>query len=47
MVKLLTKFEYLFDGILDDLDTELVSLKLKEGVKLYHGRPFPTPKAHN
>ncbi len=46
LLKLLTKFEDLFDGTLGDWDTEVVSLKLKEGAKPYHGRPFPTPKAH-
>ncbi len=46
MLKLLTKFEDLFDGTLGDWDTEPVSLKLKEGAKPYHSRPFPTPKAH-
>ena len=46
LLKLLTKFEDLFDGTLGDWDIEPVSLKLKEGAKPYHGRPFPTPKAH-
>ncbi len=46
LLKLLTKFEDLFDGKLDDLDTDAISLKLKEGAKPYHGRPFPTPNAH-
>ena len=46
LLKLLTEFEDLFDGTLGDWDTEPVSLKLKAGAKPYHGRPFPTPKAH-
>ncbi len=46
LLKLLTEFEDLFDGTLGDWDTEPVSLKLKEGAKPYHGRPFPTPKVH-
>ena len=46
LLKLLTEFEDLFDGTLGDWDTEPVSLKLKEGTRPYHGRPFPTPKAH-
>ena len=46
LLKLLTEFEDLFDGTLGDWDTEPVSLKLKEGAKPYHGRPFPTQKAH-
>jgi hypothetical protein len=27
-------------------DTKPDSLKLKEGIKEYHGRPFSTPKVH-
>ena len=46
LLKLLTEFKDLFDGTLGDWDTEPVSLKLKEGTKPYHGRLFPTPKAH-
>ena len=38
------EFEDLFDGMLGDWDTERVSLKLREGTKPNHGRPFPTPK---
>ena len=45
LLKLLTEFEDLFNGTLGDWDTEPVSLKLMEGAKPYHGRPFPTPKA--
>ncbi len=33
------------DGALGDWDTEPISLELKEGVKPYHGRPFPVPKS--
>ena len=40
LLKLLTEFEDLFDGTLSDWDTEPVSLKLKEGAKPCHGRPF-------
>ncbi len=46
LLKLLTEFEDLFDETLGGWDIEPVSLKLKEGAKPYHGRPFPTPKAH-
>ncbi len=46
LLKLLTKFKDLFDGTLGNYYTEPVSLKLKEGAKPYHGKPFPTPKAH-
>ena len=44
LLKLLTEFEDLFDGTLGDWDTELVSLKLKEGAKPYHDRPFQLQK---
>ena len=46
LLKLLIEFEDLFDGTLGDWNTELVSLNMTEGAKPYHGRPFPTPKAH-
>ena len=46
LLKLLTEFEDLFDGTLGDWDTAPVSLKLKEGAKQYHSRPFLTPKVH-
>ena len=46
LLKLLTEFEDLFNGTIGDGDIELVSLKLKEGAKPYHGRPFPTLIAH-
>jgi hypothetical protein len=46
LLKLLTEFEDLFDGTLGDWDTEPVSLKLREGARPHHGRPFPTPKVH-
>ena len=46
LLKLLTKLKNLFDGTLGDWDTVPVSLKLKEGAKLYLERQFPTPKAH-
>jgi hypothetical protein len=46
LLKLLTEFQDCFNGILGDWDTEPVSLKLREGAKPYHGRPFPTPKVN-
>ncbi len=46
LLKLLTEFEDLFDGTLGNQDTKPVSLKLKEGAKPYHGRQFPTLRAH-
>ena len=46
LLKRHSELEDLLDGTLGDWSTEPVSLKLKEGAKPYHGRPFPTPKAH-
>ena len=46
LIKLLLKFNELFDGTLGDWVTELVSLKLKEGATPYHGRPYPVPHIH-
>ena len=46
LLSLLLKFEPLFDGTLGDWNWPPVSmeLKLKEGAKPYHGRPFPIPQ---
>jgi hypothetical protein len=41
----LLKFKELFDGMLGDWIPP-VSFELKEGAKLYHGRPYPIPKVH-
>ena len=46
LLEILTEFEDLFDGTLGDRKTEPVSFVLKEGIKLYHGRAFPTPQVH-
>ena len=46
MLDLLTEYEDLFDGTSGDWKTEPVSLELKEGAKVYHGRAFPVPKIH-
>ena len=46
MLDLLTEYEDLFDSTLSDWKTEPVSLELREGVNLYHGRAFPVPKIH-
>jgi hypothetical protein len=43
---LLLKFEELLDGTLGDWKLLPVSFELKEGAKLYHGRPYPIPKIH-
>ena len=43
MLKLLTKYEELFNGTLGDFNfkTNPVSLRLKKDAKPYHGRPYP------
>jgi hypothetical protein len=46
LLALLLKFEELFDGMLGDWKLLPVSFELKEGAKMYHGRPYPIPKIH-
>ncbi len=46
LLALLHNFEELFDGTLGDWKLPPVSFELKEGVKPYHGRPYPIPKIH-
>ncbi len=46
LLRLLTKYELLFDGILGDWNTKPVSFQLKEGVLPHHGQIFPNPKVH-
>ncbi len=41
LLELLTEFGELFDGTLDDWNTENMSLELKEGAKQYHGKAYP------
>ena len=36
----------LFDGTLGTWNNEPYNIKLKEGAKPYHSRPFPIPKLH-
>ena len=43
MLRLLIKYEELFDGTLSDFKTDPISLKLKKDAKPYHGRPNPIP----
>ncbi len=38
--------ELLFDGMLGDWNLPPVSFELKEGMKPYHGRPYPIPHKH-
>jgi hypothetical protein len=46
LLSVLLKFESLFDGILGDWNLRPVSFELKEGMKPYHGRPYPIPHKH-
>ncbi len=46
LLQLLTKYESLFDGTLDDWKTKPVSFQLKEGVSPDHSQAFPVPKVH-
>ena len=44
LLELHTEYEELFDATPGDLNTKPISIKLKEGAKSYHGRPFPVPR---
>ena len=46
LLKLLQKFEELFDITLGTCKTYLVDFELKEDVKPIFSRPYPVPKAH-
>ena len=46
LLKVLQKFEPLFDGTLGDWKTKPVSLPVKPGATPYHGRAYPVPKVH-
>jgi hypothetical protein len=43
---MLLKFVLLFDGTLGNWNLPPVSFKLKEGMKPYHGRPYPILHKH-
>ena len=43
---LLCKYEHLFDGTLGTWNNKPYNIKLKEGAKPYHSRPFPIPQIH-
>ncbi len=43
---MLLKFELLFNCTLGDWKLPPVSIKLKEGMKPHHGRPYPIPHKH-
>jgi hypothetical protein len=46
LLSVLLRFESLFDGTLGDWNLPPVSFELKEGVKPYHGRPYPILHKH-
>ncbi len=46
LLSVLLKFESLFDGRLGDWNLPPVSFELKEGMKPYHGKPYPIPHKH-
>jgi hypothetical protein len=46
LLSVLIKFKSIFDGTLCDWNLLPVSFELKEGMKPYHGRPYPIPHKH-
>jgi hypothetical protein len=46
LLSVLLKFKSLFDGTLGDWKLPPVSFELKEGMKPYHGRPYPILHKH-
>jgi hypothetical protein len=46
LLPVLFEFKSLFDGTLGDWKLPPVSFELKEGMKPYHGRPYPIPHKH-
>jgi hypothetical protein len=46
LLSVLLKFELLFDGTLGDWNLLPVSFELEEGMKPYHGRPYPILHKH-
>jgi hypothetical protein len=46
LLSVLLKFELLFNGTLGDWKLPPVSFELQEGMKPYHGRPYPIPHKH-
>jgi hypothetical protein len=46
LLSVLLKFESLFNGTLGDWNLPPVSFELKEGMKPFHGRPYPIPNKH-
>ena len=46
LLKLLKKYEDLFDGTLGTFTGTPYYIKLKDNVEPHHARPFPVPKIH-
>jgi hypothetical protein len=46
LLLMLFRFKLLFNGTLGDWKLPSVSFELKEGMKQYHGRPYPIPHKH-
>jgi hypothetical protein len=46
LLKLLKKYEDLFEGTLGTFTGTPYDIKLKDNVELHHARPFPVPKIH-
>ena len=44
LLKLMQKYEFLFDGTLGTWNTKPYEIELKEGAKPYHTRPYPIAK---
>ncbi len=45
-LSVLLKFEWLINGTLEDWNLPPASFEIKEGVKPYHGRPYPILHKH-
>jgi hypothetical protein len=46
LLSVLLKYVSLFDGTLGDWKLPPVSFEIKEGMKMYHGRPYPILHKH-
>jgi hypothetical protein len=46
LLSVLLRFKSLFDGTLGDWNLQPVSFELNEGMKPYHGWPYPIPHKH-
>ena len=46
LLKLLQKYETMFDGTLGTYKGSVYKIELKDDIKPYHAKPFPIPKVH-